>query len=89
MWTDERIAADIYITDQEAENVGGNLHRDPEEGKFKVELEVFHSLHCLVCLGESEATDGAVKNMIRKRVYGEQYPEMLTHNARIHVGKWL
>lgn len=31
------IAADIYISDEEAENVGGDLYRSVETGKFKIE----------------------------------------------------
>lgn len=34
MWD---IAADIYISDEEARGVGGNLSRSPEMGKFKIE----------------------------------------------------
>ncbi|KAJ5050927.1 uncharacterized protein L3040_002794 [Drepanopeziza brunnea f. sp. 'multigermtubi'] len=63
--------ADLPLSDEETKYVGGKLQRNPVSGKFTIELEVFHSLHCL--------------NMVRKRVYSELYPEMLTDNARIHV----
>ncbi|KAF8860335.1 hypothetical protein BDZ45DRAFT_741462 [Acephala macrosclerotiorum] len=65
------VTADIYVSDEEAGGVGGDLYRSPETGKFKIELEVFHSLHCL--------------NMLRKRIYSDIYPETLSHNADIHI----
>lgn len=72
-WDDLILPADIHITDNEAKSLPSNvqLYRSPETGLYKIELQVFHSLHCL--------------NMIRMRVYADQYPEMLTHNARVHV----
>ncbi|CZR69056.1 uncharacterized protein PAC_18957 [Phialocephala subalpina] len=70
-WDALILPADIYISDEEARGVGGNLSRSHETGKFKIELEVFHSLHCL--------------NMLRKRIYSDLYPEMLAHNADIHI----
>ncbi|KAK5938528.1 hypothetical protein PMZ80_009499 [Knufia obscura] len=72
-WDDLILPADIYITDAESSTLPPdvNLYRSPEMGQYKIELEVFHSLHCL--------------NMIRKRVYAEEYPEMLSANAIVHV----
>ncbi|KAJ9661541.1 hypothetical protein H2198_001921 [Neophaeococcomyces mojaviensis] len=74
-WDDLILPADIYVTDEEASSLPANtrLYRSPETRRYKIELEVFHSLHCL--------------NMIRMRVYANQYPEMLSENARVHVGK--
>src|SRR5947209_1957528 len=63
-WDNLILPADIYITDEEASTLPSNtrMHRSPETGVYKIELEVFHSLHCL--------------NMIRMRVYSDQYPDM-------------
>ncbi|KPI45512.1 uncharacterized protein AB675_895 [Cyphellophora attinorum] len=73
-WDDLILPADIDISDAEAAPLlkhGASIYRDPTTGKYRIELEVFHSLHCL--------------NMLRMRIYSEQYPDMLTENARIHV----
>ena len=72
-WDALILPADIFITDAEASSLpsSANLYRNPSTGNYKIEIEVFHSLHCL--------------NMIRKRVYAETYPEMLTENAITHV----
>jgi hypothetical protein len=73
-WDELILPADIDISDAEAAPLlahGASIYRDPTTGKYRIELEVFHSLHCL--------------NMLRMRIYSEQYPDMLTDNARIHV----
>ena len=72
-WDDLILPADIYITDAEASTMPDDVHlyRNPVNGRYKVEVEMFHSLHCL--------------NMIRMRLYSSDYPEMTTDNARIHV----
>lgn len=72
-WDNLILPADIYITDSEAATMPSDaqLYRNPDTGLYKIELQVFHSLHCL--------------NMIRMRVYADQYPEMLKENARVHV----
>lgn len=36
------IAADIYISDAEAESVMGNLYRIPETGMYKIELVLWY-----------------------------------------------
>lgn len=48
------IAADIYISDEEAEQVGGDLYRNPETGKYKVEfvcLDLYFTIRLTISVG--------------------------------------
>jgi len=73
-WDDISLPLDLYVTEEEAigiSDIPQGMYQDPETGKYMVVVEAIHSLHCL--------------NMLRKRIYLHDYPELDSRNLPNHV----